>query len=211
MADDDGGVSRLGAMLEHLGSQFDLVVEAVSGWRGQLDTLREEMRGQFAEVGKQIRFLSDQIAENRDGLESLRGELSAEMVRLGEALGATRVEFRQSLEGTNGKLHEDIASVQSGLKQELSVVREQLIGEVRGTLADGGTTASLRAAAGLDELRAEISSSAESLAKQLRAELKQTNKTLANLSKKFDRFDDRVSVQVKDQDQRLRKIERRAR
>ena len=60
-------------------------------------------------------------------------------------------------------------------------------------------------------MRAEISSAAESLAKQLRAELKQTNKTLANLSKKFDRFDDRVSVQVKDQDQRLRKLERRAR
>jgi hypothetical protein len=209
MADD--GADRLGPMLEHLSSQFDLVVEAVSGWRGQLDTLREEMRGQFAEVGKQIRFLSDQIAENRSGLESLRGELSAEMVRLGEALGATRVEFRQNLEGTNGKLHEDVASVQSGLKQELSAVREQLIGAVRGDLANGRTAASLRAAAGLDGLRAEISSSAEALAKQLRAELKQTNKTLANLSKKFDRFDDRVSVQVKDQDQRLRKLERRAR
>ena len=209
MADD--GEARLGPMLEHLSSQFDLVVEAVSGWRGQLDTLREEMRGQFAEVGKQIRFLSDQIAENHGGLESLSGELSAEMVRLGEALGATRVEFRQRLDAANGKLHEDIASVESGLKQELSVVREQLAGEVRSSLADARAASSPRASAGLDGLRAEISSSAESLAKQLRAELKQTNKTLANLSKKFDRFDDRVSVQVKDQDQRLRKLERRAR
>jgi len=209
MADD--GEARLGPMLEHLSSRFDLVLEAVSGWRGQLDTLREEMRGQFAEVGKQIRFLSDQIAENRDGLESLRGELTAEMVRLGEALGATRVEFRQGLELTNGKLHEDIAAVEKGLKRDFSAASEHLIGEVRAGLADAKTAASPRAGVGLDELRAEISSSAESLAKQLRAEIKQTNKTLANLSKKFDRFDDRVSVQVKDQDQRLRKIERRAR
>jgi hypothetical protein len=182
-----------------------LVVEAVSGWRGQLDTLREEMRGQFAEVGKQIRFLSDQIAENRGGLESLRGELGAEMVRLGEALGATRVEFRHSLENAGEKTRVDIASAESGLKQELAALKSRI-----GAAADGRASSSPRSVS-LDALRDEISSSAESLARQLRTELKQTNKTLANLSKKFDRFDDRVSVQVKDQDQRLRKVERRAR
>ncbi len=210
MADD--GVAQLGPMLEQLSSRFDLVLEAVSGWRGQLDTLREEMRGQFAEVGKQIRFLSDQIAENRSGVESLRGELSAEMVRLGEALGATRVEFRQSLNQTNDKLREDIAAVESGLKREISATSEQLIAEVRAKLEQGRTAASTRAAAaGLDAVRAEISASAEAITKQLRAEIKQTTKTLENLSKKFDRFDDRVSVQVKDQDQRLLKVERRGR
>jgi len=36
-----------------------------------------------------------------------------------------------------------------------------------------------------------------------------TNKALANLARKFDRFDDRITVQTRDQDQRLRKIERK--
>src|SRR5271156_3965681 len=148
MADD--GAARLGPMLEHLGAQFDLVIETGSGWRGQLETLKEEMRGQFAEVGKQIRFLSDQIAENRGGLESLRGELSAEMVRLGEALGATRVEFRQGLEAGRNALRENVASVQSGFKQEFSAVRERLIGEVRNTLAGGRSGASPRTSTGLE-------------------------------------------------------------
>jgi uncharacterized phage infection (PIP) family protein YhgE len=200
------GEDRLGPMIEHLSSQFDLVIEAVSGWRGQLDSLREEMRGQFAEVGKQIRFLSDQIAENRGGLESLRGELSAEMVRLGEALGATRVEFRQGLQTVGENTRNEIASAESDLKQELAAVRQDA-----GNAAQARAAASPRLAGGLENLRSEISSSAEALAKQLRTELKQTNKTLSSLSKKFDRFDDRVSVQVKDQDQRLRKVERRAR
>ena len=60
-------------------------------------------------------------------------------------------------------------------------------------------------------LSAEATASVESLARQLRAELKQTNKTLANLSKKFDRFDDRVSIEVKEHGQRLRKLERHPR
>ncbi|HTY56616.1 MAG TPA: hypothetical protein VMB26_15520 [Candidatus Binataceae bacterium] len=200
------GEDRLGPMIEHLSSQFDLVIEAVSGWRGQLDSLREEMRGQFAEVGKQIRFLSDQIAENRGGLESLRGELSAEMVRLGEALGATRVEFREGLQTVGENTRNGIASAERDLKRELAAVKESAA-----NAAQSRAAANQRSAGGLENLRSEISSSADALAKQLRAELKQTNKTLSNLSKKFDRFDDRVSVQVKDQEQRLRKVERRAR
>jgi hypothetical protein len=39
--------------------------------------------------------------------------------------------------------------------------------------------------------------------------LKQTSKSLANLARKFDRFDDRITVQTRDQDQRLRKLERK--
>ena len=62
-----------------------------------------------------------------------------------------------------------------------------------------------------DALRSEISLKTEAVTKQLSGELKQTQKSLGALSKKFDRFDDRVAVQVKDQDQRLRKVERRAR
>jgi hypothetical protein len=46
---------------------------------------------------------------------------------------------------------------------------------------------------------------------QIRAELKQTNKTLSALSKKLDRFDDRVTVEVRDHTQRIRKIESRLR
>ncbi len=95
MADD--AVNRIGTMLEELGARFELVVEAVSGYGGRLDALRQELFGQFAEVGSQIRFLSDQIAENRRGIAALRADLGAEMVRLGESLGRTRVEFREQL------------------------------------------------------------------------------------------------------------------
>jgi len=58
-------------------------------------------------------------------------------------------------------------------------------------------------------LKREIAASAEMAAKKLGMELKQTNKALANLARKFDRFDDRITVQTRDQDQRLRKIERK--
>ena len=39
--------------------------------------------------------------------------------------------------------------------------------------------------------------------KKLNAEIKQTNKAVADLARKFERFDDRMTVQSKDQDQRL--------
>ncbi|MGC2763160.1 MAG: hypothetical protein WA206_17790 [Candidatus Binatus sp.] len=58
-------------------------------------------------------------------------------------------------------------------------------------------------------LKREIAASAELAAKKLGAELKQTSKSLANLARKFDRFDDRITVQTRDQDQRLRKLERK--
>src|SRR5579864_1846353 len=91
----DDGLNRIGAMLEELGARFELVVEAVSGFGGKVDKLKDEIFGQFAEVGSQIRFLSDQIGENRSGLNSLHADFGAEMVRLNETIGRTRVEFRE--------------------------------------------------------------------------------------------------------------------
>ena len=47
--------------------------------------------------------------------------------------------------------------------------------------------------------------------RKLGAEIKQTNRAVANLSRKFERFDDRITIEVKDQDQRLKKVETAAR
>ena len=61
-------------MLEELGARFELVVEAVSGFGGS-DALSEEIFGQFAEVGRQIRFLSDRSA--RTATQSRRAPIWA--------------------------------------------------------------------------------------------------------------------------------------
>ncbi|HKV54751.1 MAG TPA: hypothetical protein VJN94_08915 [Candidatus Binataceae bacterium] len=222
MADDVD--TRLGALLEQLGTRFELVLEAVTGFGGRIDALREEMVGQFAEVGKQIRFLSDRIAENREGIAANRADLGAEMVRLGEMIGATRVELREQITASrdespsgpagdadsrallaeelarangdiNARISREIAAVGESMRKELSAAREHLGRDLPA------------AAAGV---RAQISSSSDAVVKHLDAELKQTNKALATLSRKFERFDDRVTVQTKDQEQRLRKLERRA-
>jgi DNA anti-recombination protein RmuC len=194
----DEAVNRIGAILEELGARFDLVVEAVSGFGGRLDTLRDEIFGQFAEVGGQIRFLSEQIAENRRGIAATHDDLGAEMIRLGEALGKARVEFRAEL-----------AATEKGLRGEFSAraieFREEAVRAVASTgqqAADSGTEVTRT-------LKREIATSAEMAAKKLGAELKQTSKSLANLARKFDRFDDRITVQTRDQDQRLRKLERK--
>jgi hypothetical protein len=199
----DEAVNRIGAMLEELGARFELVVEAVSGFGGRLDTLRDEIFGQFAEVGGQIRFLSEQIAENRRGIVATRDDLGAEMVRLGEALGKARIEFR-----------DELVAAEKGLRGEFSAralefgkeFREEAARAVASSghqaVASGGETAKI--------LRREIAVSAETAAKKLGAELKQTSKSLANLARKFDRFDDRITVQTRDQDQRLRKLERKS-
>ena len=194
----DEAVNRIGAILEELGARFDLVVEAVSGFGGRLDTLRDEIFGQFAEVGGQIRFLSEQIAENRRGVVTTRNDLGAEIVRLGEALGKARIEFR-----------DELAAAEQGLRGEFAAraveFREEAARAVASTgdqaVAYGGETAKI--------LKREIAASAEMAAKRLGAELKQTSKSLANLARKFDRFDDRITVQTRDQDQRLRKLERK--
>jgi hypothetical protein len=194
----DEAVNRIGAILEELGARFDLVVEAVSGFGGRLDTLRDEIFGQFAEVGGQIRFLSEQIAENRRGIAATHDDLGAEMIRLGEALGKARVEFR-----------DELAATEKGLRGEFTArateFREEAVRAVASTgqqAADSGTEVTRT-------LKREIATSAEIAAKKLGAELKQTSKSLANLARKFDRFDDRITVQTRDQDQRIRKLERK--
>jgi hypothetical protein len=173
----DEGLTRIGTMLEELGARFELVVEAVSGFGGKVDKLKEEIFGQFAEVGSQIRFLSDQIGENRSGLNSLHADFGAEMVRLNETLGKARVDFRELLATSEGNLRGAISS--------------------RPEAAANGHPASN------DDPGHDI---ADSL-KKLSAEIKQANKAVSTLSRKFERFDDRMTVQVKDQDQRLKKVE----
>ncbi|HEY2105887.1 MAG TPA: hypothetical protein VGH29_08880 [Candidatus Binataceae bacterium] len=56
-----------------------------------------------------------------------------------------------------------------------------------------------------------VAAGAEGLAGEVRNEIKATHKALTGLAKKFERFDDKMTVQVKDHDQRLRKLERQAR
>ena len=194
----DEAVNRIGAILEELGARFDLVVEAVSGFGGRLDTLRDEIFGQFAEVGGQIRFLSEQIAENRRGIAATHDDLGAEMIRLGEALGKTRVEFRDELVATGKVLRAEFSARAIDFREEAT----RAVASTGQQAADSGTEVT-------KTLKREIAASAEMAAKKLGAELKQTSKSLANLARKFDRFDDRITVQTRDQDQRLRKLERK--
>jgi phage-related minor tail protein len=181
----DEAVTRIGAILEELSARFELVVEAVTGFGGRVDALRDELFGQFAEVGGQVRFLSEQIAESRRGVAIVREDLGAEIVRIGEALGKARVEFRDGL-----------AALQSA------------DGQAAGTDRDGATLHA-QLADTTKVIKREIASSAESSAKKLSTELKQTGKALADLARKFERFDDRITIQTRDQDQRLRKLERK--
>jgi len=198
----DEAVNRLGAMLEELGARFDLVIEAVSGFGGRLDSLRDEIFGQFAEVGGQVRFLSEQIAENRRGIIATHDDLGAEIIRLGEALGKARVEFR-----------DELAAAQAGLRGEFVTRAAEFRDEAANAVTTTGDRVGQQTGHEIVEsaktLKREIAVSAEMAAKKLGIELKQTNKALANLARKFDRFDDRITVQTRDQDQRLRKIERK--
>jgi hypothetical protein len=194
----DEAVNRIGAILEELGARFDLVVEAVSGFGGRLDTLRDEIFGQFAEVGGQIRFLSEQIAENRRGIVASHNDLGAEMVRLGEALGKARVEFR-----------DELAAAEKGLRGEFAARAVEFREEAARAVTSTGKQAAESGGDTTKVLKREIAASAETAAKKLGLELKQTSKALANLAHKFDRFDDRITVQTRDQDQRLRKLERK--
>ncbi len=205
----DEAVTRIGAILEELGARFDLVIEAVSGFGGRLDTLRDDIFGQFSEVGGQIRFLSEQIAENRLGIVAARDDLGAEIVRLGEALGKARIEFR-----------DELVAAETGLRGEFAARAVQFREEAARAVASTSERVGRQAAVSGGELgreigetakilKREIAASAELAAKKLGAELKQTSKSLANLARKFDRFDDRITVQTRDQDQRLRKLERK--
>jgi hypothetical protein len=214
----------MGTLLEQLGSRFELVLEAVTGFGGRIDALREEMVGQFTEVGRQIRFLSDRIAENREGIAANRADLGAEMIRLGEMIGATRVEFREQLASTRHEFQQGVEAVATrtreridqGLAAANSELREQLTREVaamaestRQELAAARARLERELPAAAAGVREQVSSSSDAIVKHLDTELKQTNKALASLTRKFERFDDRITVQTKDQDQRLRKVEQR--
>jgi len=216
----EDGVVKLGALLEDLGARFELVVEAVSGFGGRLDSLREELFGQFAEVGSQIRFLSEQIAENRMGIAALRADLSAEMVRLGEALGKTRVEFREQMGAIDAAMRAEIdssaAAIRAHAHQE-GLAAIDAAASRSGEHAVATQAAVVRTAEASREdaaqtaqsLKREIAAAAELAAKKLGAEIGKTNKAVQTLARKFERFDDRITIQTKDQDQRLRKLERK--
>lgn len=232
----DEGVAQVGVMLEQLSSRFELVIEALSGIDGRIDGLRGEMVAQFVEVGKQIRFLSEQIGENRETLASMRAEFSGEMVRLGEALGATRVEFRKQIADSHVALGDELAGkleqTAVGLREEIGEKMDQGGGaggiadkvehgtvDLRDQIAESArlirTALGEEIAGTRDHLRHEIAQTRSDLHKEieqstrsLTAELKQTAKSLSALSKKFERFDDRTAVQVKDHEQRLRKLAR---
>jgi hypothetical protein len=218
-------VRKIGAIMEQLGARFDLVLEAVTGFGGRLDALRQEMAGQFTEVGRQIRFLSDRIAENRDAISGVRADFGAEMVRIGEHLGGTRVHFREEFASVRTELQRETAAeaersrefVAEQITRSMAALRSELSGEIgkaneglRSELAAirGDLGRELPAAAA--DINSEITASAGTMIKKFDTELKQTNKALTSLARKFDRFDDRITVQTKDQDQRLRKLERRA-
>jgi hypothetical protein len=217
--------AKMGAILEQLAARFDLVLEAVTGFGGRLDALREEIVGQFSEVGRQVRFISDRIAENREGIAITRADLGAEMVRIGENLGATRIEFREELASTRHELQQQVGAEGERGRQRLAEelgrataeARAQLTREVaavgdalRKELTAARTEIGREIPAASAQVRAGITASADTVVKKLDAELKQANKALTNLTRKFERFDDRLTVQSKDQDQRIRKLERRA-
>jgi hypothetical protein len=217
--------AKMGAILEQLAARFDLVLEAVTGFGGRIDALREEIVGQFSEVGRQVRFLSDRIAENREGVAVTRADLGAEMVRIGENLGATRVEFREQLAATRLELQQQVATeaersrlhlaeelgraaseARAQLSREVVAVGDAVRKELNAARAEIGHEIPAASA----HVRAGISASADTIIKKIDTELKATSKALTSLTRKFERFDDRLTVQSKDQDQRIRKLERRA-
>jgi len=218
----DEAVEKVAMLLEQLSSRFELVVEVAEGFSGKLQAMHEEMVSQISEVGKQIRFLSDQIGDNRARLTAVRSDLATEMVRLNEALGATRVQIREDIAGfaqLKGALGRPgagdrvlPAEVGKEIGERLSQARrwfaeelDQRIVQLRQEIGHGLAQAADQAQGGA------AAAGAEGLAAEVRNEVKATHKALTGLAKKFERFDDKMSVQVKDHDQRLRKLERQAR
>lgn len=216
----EDGLNRIGTMLEQLGARFELVLEAVTGFGGRLDALRGQISSQFADVGRQVRFISDNIAENRDAIVSTRADLGAEMVRLGEMLGATRVELREQIASIRADLSQSaeatVAGVRERIAEELQRSSDAMSAQIRSEIAAAGAAlrqelAQAQGEAGRDMtagVREEIAVSNRDLVKKIDSDLKQTSKALANLTRKFERFDDKITIQTRDQDQRLRKLER---
>ncbi len=219
----DEAVEKVAMLLEQLNSRFELVVEVAEGFSGKLQAMHEEMVSQISEVGKQIRFLSDQIGDNRTRLTAVRSDLATEMVRLNEALGATRVQIREDIAGfaqLKGGLDRGGAGDRGDLQAEVgkeigerfSQARrwfteelDQRLAQLRQEIGHGLAQAADQAQGGA------AAAGAEGLAAEVRNEVKATHKALTGLAKKFERFDDKMSVQVKDHDQRLHKLERSAR
>jgi hypothetical protein len=119
-------------------------------------------------------------------------------VRIGEALGKARIEFR-----------DELLAAQTGLRGEFAARAVEFREEAARAVASTGKQAADSGGETTRILKREIAASAEMAAKKLGAELKQTSKSLANLARKFERFDDRITVQTRDQDQRLKKLERK--
>ncbi len=213
-------VDKVAMLLEQLSSRFELVVEVAEGFSGKLEVLHEEMLSQFSEVGKQIRFLSDQIGDNRARLTAARSDLAAEIVRLNETLGAARVQIRQDLAGFED-LKGAIGRISSAppppalgeeLARRLDEAHRRLSAELDKRAAKLQHEVSLRLTEfSTHRVEGAVAAGAEGLAGEVRNEIKATHKALTGLAKKFERFDDKMTVQVKDHDQRLRKLERQAR
>jgi hypothetical protein len=200
-------MDKVGALMEQLGARFELVVEAVSGWGSRLDSFRDEMRAEVHEVGKQIRFISEQIALNRQGVNNVKADLAAEIIRLGETLGQSRVDFREQLAGVESGLRREVTTrgehTRGAIADEIGSARAALVRETEALRASLAQDLSTNAA----KLKAGLNTSAEALIKKIEGELKKATKALAALDKKFDRFDDRITIQSRDQEQRVRKLE----
>ncbi len=151
----DEGLNRIGAMLEELGARYELVVEAVSGFGGKVDKLKEEIFGQFAEVGSQIHFISDQIGENRNGRELRCARISALRWSASASMSAGRGwNFASRLATSEAKLAwRDFPRSRGAAGPRIVTTSEELGRDV-----------------------------AESLKKLQLAEIKQTNKAVATLS-----------------------------
>jgi hypothetical protein len=215
-------VDKVAMLLEQLSSRFELVVEVAEGFSGKLQSLHEEMISQFSEVGKQIRFLSDQIGDNRARVVAARTDLAAEIVRLNEALGAARVQIREDLagfadlKGAIGQIGTAQPAPMPGLAEELARHLDEANRRLSAEMDKRGGELQREISRRLGEfssrgLEGAAAAGAEGLAGEVRNEIKATHKALTALAKKFERFDDKMTVQVKDHDQRLRKLERQAR
>ena len=134
--------------------------------------------------------------EFREQLAATRLELHQQVASEAERGGQrfTEVLNRTAAE-TRAQLSREVATVGDALRKELSAARADLVREIPAASA---------------QIRAGVSSSTDAMTKKLDGELKLANKALTSLTRKFERFDDRITVQSKDQDQRLRKLERRA-
>lgn len=194
-------VEITGVLLDQLGARFELVLEAVTGFGLKLDGLRDEVQTQLAEVGRQIRFLSDQIAENHRYVLSFGEGIVAEVVRLAEALGKSRVEAKAYAEASQRLIRDEMGRTREATQAALSaeagpwrgreILRAASSRRTRQSSSDNGATGE-----------------AAEAAKRIEVELKRTHKLLTDLNRKFGRLDDRMTVQSKNHEQRLKKLER---